>query len=88
MHVVKNSKVPDLATRYIDMAISRNIQQHLLNPPFYFVPTNGNVKMDGEIAKIAPSVGELLSNGIILDWPTIIKRRPEYIERFNKEISL
>ena len=88
MHVVKNSKVPDLGVKYIDMAISRDIQQGLLNRPYYFVPTNGNVKMGGEIAKIAPSVSSLLSNGILLDWPTIIKRRPEYIERFNKQVRL
>lgn len=88
MHVVKNSKVPELAVKYIDMAISQGIQQALLDPPFYFVPTNSKVKMSGEIAKIASSVEDLLANGIILDWPTIIPRRPEYIERFNKEIRV
>lgn len=88
MHVVNNSKVPDLAVKYIDMAISQEIQQGLLNRPYYFVPTNSNVKMGGEVEKIAPSVSDLLSNGILLDWPTIIKRRPEYIERFNKQIRL
>lgn len=88
MHVVKNSQLPDDAVKYIDMAISAEIQQQLVDPPYYFVPTNSGVTMTGEIAKIAPTVEELLANGIILDWPTIIPRRPEYIDRFNKEISL
>lgn len=88
MHVVKNSKAPDLATKYIDMAISQQVQQDLLNPPYYFVPTNSKVEISGEVGKIAPSVAALLEKGIILDWPTIIKRRPEYIERFNKEVRV
>ena len=44
--------------------------------------------MKGVIATIAPSVQDLLANGIILDWPTIIKTRPQLIERFNKEVRL
>ena len=88
MHVVNNTKVPDLSVQYIDTSISEVVQQDLLDPPYYFVPTNANVKMTGEVATIAPSVKELLANGIILDWPTIIKTRPKLIERFNKEVRL
>jgi len=88
MHIVKNTKAPELAAKYIDMSISQSIQQKLLDRPYYFVPTNTKVKMEGEIAKIATSVQALLKEGIILDWPTIIKTRSKLIERFNKEIRL
>ena len=88
MHVVKNTKVAELALQYIDTSIRQPVQQELLDPPYYFVPTNSNVEMKGVIATIAPSVQDLLANGIILDWPTIIKTRPQLIERFNKEVRL
>lgn len=88
MHVVKNTKAPELAAQYIDTAIASAVQQKLLDPPFYFVPTNKNVTFEGEVAKIASSMGDLLEKGILLDWPTIVKTRAQLIERFNQEVRL
>ncbi|WP_226582550.1 extracellular solute-binding protein [Acuticoccus sediminis] len=88
MHVVKNTKAPELAAQYIDTAIAAAVQQKLLDPPFYFVPTNKDVTFGGEVAKIASDMGDLLEKGILLDWPTIVKTRPQLIERFNEEIRL
>jgi putative spermidine/putrescine transport system substrate-binding protein len=88
MHVVKNSKVKDLAAAYIDTCIDAQVQQKLLDRPFYLTPTNKNVKIAGEFTKVASSVDDLLKKSTLLDWVEINKTRPQLIERFNKEVKI
>ena len=88
MHVVKNAQAGDLAAAYIDTCIDAAVQKDLMDSPFFLTPTNQNVKTSGEVAKVAPSVDELLNNATLLDWVEINKTRPKLIERFNKLVRI
>ncbi|MGQ0664455.1 MAG: extracellular solute-binding protein [Pseudomonadota bacterium] len=88
MHIVKNSKVPELAARYIDIMLSPEVQRALMDPPFFFVPTNSNVKFSPQIAFLGADVPDMMHRSIILDWAEINKQRPRLIDRFNREIRI
>ncbi len=88
IHIVKNSPNKELAFRLIEIAIAPEVQEKLMNSPYLIVPTNGKVKMAGEIAKVlASSVDDLKKKFVFQDWRTINLQRSGWIERFNREIA-
>lgn len=87
MHIVKNTKVPDLAAAYIDAALDPNVQAKLAAAPYFLVPTNAKVPFTGTLSGIARNMDELVKNNQY-DWDIVNKSRPQWIDRFNKEIKV
>ena len=88
IHIVKNSPNKELAFKLIEAAISPEVQEKLMNSPYLIVPTNGKVKMAGEVAKVlASSVDDLKKKFVFQDWKKINEQRSAWIERFNREIA-
>jgi putative spermidine/putrescine transport system substrate-binding protein len=89
IHIVKNSPNKALAAQLIDVAISPEVQSRLMQAPYLVVPTNSKVKMEGEIAKVlAKDTADLKKKFVFQDWKKINEQRPQWIERFNKEIKI
>jgi len=89
IHIVKNSPNKALAAQLIDVAISPEVQTRLMQAPYLVVPTNGKVKMEGEIAKVlAKDTADLKKKFVFQDWKKINEQRAAWIDRFNKEIKV
>jgi putative spermidine/putrescine transport system substrate-binding protein len=82
MHIVKNTKAPDLALAYIDGATSAEVQQQLQAAPYYLVPTNVNAKFSDEIANVVGGGPDALLKNPIPDWPTINAARTDWVKQF------
>jgi putative spermidine/putrescine transport system substrate-binding protein len=82
MHIVKNTKVPDLALAYIDGAISAEVQQQLQAAPYYITPTNGKVAFSEDITKAVGGGPDTLLKNPIPDWPTINQNRTAWVKEF------
>jgi putative spermidine/putrescine transport system substrate-binding protein len=89
MHVVKNpvSSV-DLATAYIDAALSTEVQTAMASAPYFIAPVNKNAPLTGILAEKVAATFDDYEKYIYQDWDTISKKRSEWIERFNKEVTV
>ncbi len=88
MHVVKNPANVELAAAYIDAALSTEVQTAMAEAPYYIAPVNKNAPLTGILAeKIATNFDDY-EKYIYQDWETISKKRNEWIERFNKEVTV
>jgi putative spermidine/putrescine transport system substrate-binding protein len=89
IHIVKNSPNKALAAQLIDVALSPEVQGKLMQAPYLVVPTNGKVKMEGEIAKVlAKDTAEMKKKFVFQDWKKINENRSAWIDRFNREIKV
>ncbi|MBP2296192.1 ABC transporter substrate-binding protein [Azospirillum rugosum] len=88
-HIAKNTPNGPLAAALIDSAMAPEVQTKLMQAPFFVIPTNSKVKMEGDIARmIAKDQEELKASFVFHDWSIINKNRAAWIERFNKEIKV
>lgn len=89
MHVVKNPIAgAELATAYIDTALSTEVQAAMADAPYYVAPVNKNVELKGILAEKIATTFDDYEKFIYQDWETISKYRSEWIERFNKEVTV
>jgi putative spermidine/putrescine transport system substrate-binding protein len=87
MHIVKNSKNPDLAAAYINAALSPEVQTKMAAAPYYVAPVSGKAAFSPGLQAYAKSMAEIETmNGV--DWAKLNPRRGEYIDRFNREIRV
>ena len=87
MHIVKNSKNPDLAAAYINAALSPEVQTRMADEPYFIVPVNSKAKFSTGLQAYAKNIGDVESmNGV--DWAKLNPRRVEYIDRFNREVKV
>ena len=86
MCLTKNTQVPELASVYVDTALSAGVQQALAGAPYYIAPTNVTVKFGSAMAAIAPDANAM-DAFVQTDWAKINPRRAEYIDRFNRLIK-
>lgn len=88
MSIVKNPTASvDLATAYIDTAISTEVQTQMVEMN-YVLPTNKNVAIPEAITqKLGSNLEEILTKLEFLDWSTINKHRTEWVERFDKTVQ-
>ena len=84
--IVNGTKNRELALAWAQLALSPKTQAAYANQ-IYFGPTNSKVELDD------PTVAERVIYGqeqvdqlVDLDWEYIIQQRPEWTERWNKEI--
>lgn len=87
MHVVKNTKVPDLAHAYINNYLGADIQASMAAPPYFMAPVNRNVEFGSELQVMAKNMSELEKTTTI-DWAAINPQRAGLIERFNKMVRV
>jgi putative spermidine/putrescine transport system substrate-binding protein len=89
IHIVKNSKVPDLALKYIDVLLSPKVQAALMEAPYFFVSSSKAVNFPEKTrALLGANVDELMKKVVLLDWAEINKTRPQLIDRYNREVKL
>ena len=86
MHIVAGTKVPDLAVAYIDAALDAEVQAKLAEAPYYLIPTSSKVPFTGSLANLAANMDELAKNNQY-DWEIVNAQRPEWINRFNREVK-
>ncbi|HTO48798.1 MAG TPA: extracellular solute-binding protein [Burkholderiales bacterium] len=88
LNIVKNTKQFDAAVKYIDIALSPEVQQAMLDKPYFSLSTSSKVKFPPEVAMLGTSVPDMLKRGVLLNWAEINKIRPQLIDRFNREIKV
>jgi putative spermidine/putrescine transport system substrate-binding protein len=88
MHVVRGTKVSDLATAYIDTHLDADVQTAMAKPPFNVIPTNSKVGLDGAITQAIAKSHEELGKIRGFDWEALNPQRSALIDRFNREIRL
>jgi len=78
----------DLALAYINQGLSPESQTTLAKPPFFFGPTVQGVKVEPELRGVVPATPEDLKRLVQIDWSVINPARPEWINRWNREIKV
>jgi putative spermidine/putrescine transport system substrate-binding protein len=87
MHIVKNTKNPDLAAAYINAALSPEVQTKMAEEPFFIAPVSSKAKFSRGLQAYAKDVSDIEAmNGV--DWAKLNPRRAEYIDRFNREVKV
>lgn len=87
MHIVKNSRNPDLAAAYINAALSPEVQTKMAAEPYFVAPVSTKAVFSPGLQAYARNVAEIEAmNGV--DWAKLNPRRGEYIDRFNREIRV
>ena len=84
LHIVKGSDNVEAAYKYMDTAISADVQNALQKPPYNMVPINVDTPLDPSLD--IKSLAEL-DKMVTHDWTKINPVRAAWIERFNKEIT-
>ncbi|CAN7417957.1 extracellular solute-binding protein [Bosea sp. LjRoot9] len=84
LHIVKGADNVASAYKYMDMAISAEVQSALQKQPYNMIPINKDVKLVETLD--IKSVDEL-TKMVTHDWTKINPQRAAWIERFNKEIT-
>ena len=84
LHIVKGADNVENAYKYMDMAISAEVQAALQLQPYNMIPINKDVKLVETLD--IKSVDEL-TKMVTHDWTKINPQRAAWIERFNKEIT-
>lgn len=85
MTIVKDTKHRELALAWAQLALSPRTQEAYANL-IYFGPTNSQVALEGEVAERVIYGVDQVDTLLTLDWGYIIEQRPEWTERWNKEL--
>jgi putative spermidine/putrescine transport system substrate-binding protein len=90
MHLVKNSPNAELAFKWIETALSPEVQTALMAPPYLVMPTNTKVRFEGELATALgiASRADVEKRLVFQDWHRINEQRAAWIERFNREMRV
>ncbi len=84
LHIVKGADNVANAYKYIDTAISSDVQAELQKQPYNMVPINKDVKL---VETLDIKSLDELATMVTHDWTVINPQRAAWIERFNKEIT-
>ncbi len=87
MHVVKNSRNADLAAAYINAALSPEVQTKMAEAPYFIAPTSAKATFSKGLQAYAADTKALEAMSAV-DWAKLNPRRPEYIDRFNREVKV
>jgi putative spermidine/putrescine transport system substrate-binding protein len=85
IQVTRGSKNKDLAWKLIDMYLSPEVQTAFATELF-FSPTNKTVRVPPDVAKKLISGPADVEKLVTFDWNVIAKQRPQWTERWNKEL--
>jgi putative spermidine/putrescine transport system substrate-binding protein len=87
MHIVKNSKNVELAAAYLNAAISPEVQTQMAEAPYMVAPTSNRAQFSKALASYAADMKAIEAMNAV-DWAKLNPRRPEYIDRFNREVKV
>ena len=77
----------DLAAAYINAALSPEVQTKMADAPYFIAPTSSKATFSKGLQAYAADTKALEAmNGV--DWSKLNPRRPEYIDRFNREVRV
>ena len=74
----------DNAYKYLDLVVSKEVQDALHKPPYNFIPVNKDVPLAADLPM--KSLDEM-SKYVKHDWSKINPLRAAWIEKFNKEMA-
>ncbi len=83
-----NSRYPDLVSEWMNGILSPDYQARAAAAPFYFGPTVRDVAVPAEAAPFTPSRPEEVVALQTIDWPVIVPRRGELVERFDRTFAV
>jgi putative spermidine/putrescine transport system substrate-binding protein len=87
MHIVKNTKSPELAAAYINAALSPEVQTQMAAAPYFVAPVSTKAVFSPGLQAYAKNMADIETmNGV--DWAKLNPRRAEYIDRFNREVKV
>lgn len=78
----------DLALAYLNQGLAPESQTLLATPPFFFGPTVQGIKVETQLRGVVPAAPEDLARLVQIDWTKINPVRPEWINRWNREIKV
>jgi putative spermidine/putrescine transport system substrate-binding protein len=84
MHLARHSKQVPAAYAYLDTVLSAPVQEALSKKPYYFIPVNVDVPFGSDLP--VRSFADM-SKFVVHDWLKINAVRPQWIERFNREVA-
>jgi putative spermidine/putrescine transport system substrate-binding protein len=85
--VVKGRPNTDLAHKFVDLMLSAEEQVNTAKFIFYG-PVNRMAKLDPETAKSVVYGPEAMARLTVANWEVINQKRPEWTERWNKEVEV
>ena len=85
IQVTRGSKNKELAWKLVDAYLSPEVQLAFATELF-FSPTNKTVKVPADVAKKIISGPADVDKLVLFDWAQIAKQRPQWTERWNKEM--
>jgi len=84
LHIAKGSENVENAYKYIDVVVSRQVQNALMQKPFNFIPVNREVTLGADLPMHSlDEMGRFNQH----DWSKINPLRGEWIQRFNREMA-
>ena len=85
VQVTRGSKHKELAWKFIDAYISPEVQLAFATELFWS-PTNKTVKVPADVAKKIINGPADVDKLILFDWGQVAKQRPQWTEKWNKEM--
>jgi putative spermidine/putrescine transport system substrate-binding protein len=83
--VTRGSKHKELAWKFIDAYISPEVQLAFATELFWS-PTNKTVKVPADVAKKIINGPADVDKLVLFDWAQVAKQRPQWTEKWNKEM--
>ena len=84
MHIAKGTTELANAYKYLDLVVSKEVQEALTKPPYNFVPVNKDAVLPPDLPM--KSLDEM-AKYVEHDWSKINPLRAAWIEKFNKEMA-
>jgi putative spermidine/putrescine transport system substrate-binding protein len=84
MHIAKGTAETANAYKYLDLVVSKDVQEALTKSPYNFVPVNKDVALPADLPM--KSLDEM-TKYVNHDWAQINPLRAAWIEKFNKEMA-
>jgi len=85
IQVTKGSKNKELAWKLVDAYLAPEVQTAFATELF-FSPTNKTVKLPPEVARKIISGPADVDKLVLFDWAKVARQRPQWTERWNKEL--
>lgn len=86
--IIANSKNREAANALLNTIFDQKTQTAFEADPYVIIPTHSKVKLTGQNAILASDVHDLLAQGRFLNWAGFVDKRPEWVDRFNREIKM
>lgn len=87
LNVTKGSQNKELAEKFINFMLDENTQKDIAEK-LNDAPVNVNTKLDPELAEKMAYGKEKIESLIVFDWKYINTVRDQWVERWNKEITI